>query len=240
MTQGIIGIVGGVGPYAGLDVAKKIFDNTIAARDQEHLPVVLASFPNQIPDRTEFLLGHAKVNPARAVVRIIRTLVETAGVTAIGIPCNTMHAPRIFDPIKKGAARLGRTVRLVHMIEETARHIRRAYPHIKKIGVLSTTGTLRSRVYPMIWNPLGFEVLSPDATTQETCVQPAIYDAVRGIKAHANPVTRWARQKIMRRSCASAGSVTHAGCSLPIICCIMILIFSAIKSPSSLFINEAR
>jgi aspartate racemase len=33
----MIGIVGGVGPYAGLDLLKKIYDNTIANNDQEHL-----------------------------------------------------------------------------------------------------------------------------------------------------------------------------------------------------------
>ncbi|HEY5615808.1 MAG TPA: aspartate racemase, partial [Bacteroidota bacterium] len=34
----IIGVVGGVGPYAGLDLVKKIFDQTTASIDQEHLP----------------------------------------------------------------------------------------------------------------------------------------------------------------------------------------------------------
>ena len=41
----MIGIVGGVGPYAGLDLAKNIFDNTLAETDQQHLPLVMLSLP---------------------------------------------------------------------------------------------------------------------------------------------------------------------------------------------------
>ena len=32
-----IGVIGGVGPYAGIDLVKKVFDNTIASSDQEHI-----------------------------------------------------------------------------------------------------------------------------------------------------------------------------------------------------------
>ena len=33
----MIGIVGGVGPYAGLELVKNIFDNTLADTDQAQL-----------------------------------------------------------------------------------------------------------------------------------------------------------------------------------------------------------
>ena len=52
----IIGIVGGVGPYAGLDLTEKIFGQTIASSDQEHLPVALLSLPERIEDRTRYLV----------------------------------------------------------------------------------------------------------------------------------------------------------------------------------------
>lgn len=52
-----IGVVGGLGPYAGLDLVRKIFDRTRADHDQDHLPVMLYSFPGDIPVRPEFLLG---------------------------------------------------------------------------------------------------------------------------------------------------------------------------------------
>jgi len=62
-NEKIIGIVGGVGPYAGLDLAKKILDQTKANSDQDYLSVALLSLPAKIEDRTLFLLGKAKSNP---------------------------------------------------------------------------------------------------------------------------------------------------------------------------------
>ena len=47
----VIGVVGGMGPYAGLDLVRKIFDQTTASTDQEHLDVILLSTPS-VPDRT--------------------------------------------------------------------------------------------------------------------------------------------------------------------------------------------
>ncbi|MFR0874214.1 MAG: hypothetical protein ACLSHC_05990 [Bilophila wadsworthia] len=43
---GAIGVLGGVGPYAGLDLMRKIFDQTEANCDQEHLSVISIPFPN--------------------------------------------------------------------------------------------------------------------------------------------------------------------------------------------------
>ena len=55
----MIGIVGGVGSYAGIDLIKKIYDQTDALCDQDHLPVSMLSVPDKIWDRTDFLLGNS-------------------------------------------------------------------------------------------------------------------------------------------------------------------------------------
>ena len=65
-----IGVVGGVGPYAGLDLVRKLFDHTRADCDQGHLPVMLLSFPDRIADRPAFLLRGAAVNPGEAIGEI--------------------------------------------------------------------------------------------------------------------------------------------------------------------------
>lgn len=53
MTK-IIGVVGGMGTYAGIDLLRKIADNTGAVKDQEHLPVAMLSLPDKILDRSEY------------------------------------------------------------------------------------------------------------------------------------------------------------------------------------------
>jgi aspartate racemase len=43
-----IGVIGGVGPYAGVDLVLKIFQNTIAQSDQDHIDLYLTSTPSVI------------------------------------------------------------------------------------------------------------------------------------------------------------------------------------------------
>lgn len=191
----MIGIVGGVGPYAGLDLARKIFDQTLANTDQEHLPVALLSVPGKIAERTEFILGTERVNPAYALAEVIVKL-EKLGAGVVGIPCNTAHAPQIFDVITAELEKAGSTARLLHMIEEVVRFIRRRFPTIETVGVLSTTGTNAAGVYPHYLQQEGLRVLQPDEELQHH-IHAAIYDTEYGIKARSNPVTEKARDRLL-------------------------------------------
>lgn len=189
MPQTIIGIIGGVGPFAGLDLQAKILQATPAVRDQDHLPVIALSWPGNIPDRTAFLLGETSVNPAGPVLEQL-ALLSRMGATVAAVPCNTMHAPPIFNVIEAGVAQFDRPLRLLHIIRETAAHLRTEYPELRRIGVLSTTGTAQARVYPDILEPLGYAVVSPPAEMQDDLIHPAIYDPTYGIKAHGRATER--------------------------------------------------
>ena len=209
----MIGIVGGVGPYAGLDLARKIFDQTVASRDQEHLPVTLLSAPGEISDRTEFLLGKVETNPAHAMADIGLKL-EQLGASVVGIPCNTAHAPRIFAVIAQELETAGCNVKLAHMIQEVAGFVRRRHPRIDTVGVLSTMGTYRSGVYPEIIEREGLKVVQPDESLQKD-IHAAIYDPEYGIKARSNPVTEKARDKLL----AGIASLQSEGAGAVILGC---------------------
>lgn len=184
----IIGIVGGVGPLAGLDLQAKIVAQTIAGRDQDHLPVVSLSWPGSIPDRTEYLLGRVAQNPAIPILEQLR-LLAAMGATVAAIPCNTAHAPAIFDVIRAGVAGFAPPLRLLHMLDETAGHLAARHPDLRTVGVLSTTGTWRVRLYPQLLAARGLRVVAPDAPLQET-IHAAIYDPAHGIKSAGRVTTR--------------------------------------------------
>ena len=187
--EGLIGIAGGVGPFAGLALQRHILEQTIAIRDQDHVPVLAISRPGTIPDRTEFLLGRAGVNPAFPLLAQLRLLSE-AGATVAGIPCNTAHAPAIFEVIRTGVARFGRPLRLLNMIDETAAFLRASHRDLRAVGVLSTTGTWRVRLYPAALEPLGYHVVVPDEALQTETIHPAIYDPDYGLKASGRVTER--------------------------------------------------
>ena len=94
----MIGIVGGVGSYAGVDLLRKVYDQTMAAGDQEHLDTILLSMPSSIPDRTEYLVGEVDENPGKPIAEVLVQL-DRAGATVAGIPCNTAHVEKIFGLI---------------------------------------------------------------------------------------------------------------------------------------------
>ncbi len=193
----MIGIVGGVGPYAGLDLLHKLLDNTLANSDQEHLDTVLLSLSSGIVDRTEYLVGKEKENPAFAITEVLLKL-EKIGAKVAGIPCNTAHAEGIFSIIQNQLHSAGSSIKVLHMINETVSFIAATFPEITRVGVLSTTGTYLSGVYNKALKLRDYEVLLPNLEMQETVIHPAIYDPVYGIKAVANPVHPVARENLLK------------------------------------------
>ena len=190
----MIGIVGGVGPLAGVDIVKKIIEETNARRDQDHVPVLLSSQSHRIPDRTEYLLGKEPINPGIAISEIALEL-EKAGATVLGIPCNTAHSPRIFDVIQELLQNNGSNVQVLHMVAETAKFIKEHFPEAN-VGVLSTIGTRNTGLYKQVIEDFGLKCIEPNDTLQNK-VHAAIYDETYGIKAISSPVTNRAHDQLV-------------------------------------------
>jgi aspartate racemase len=178
----IIGVIGGVGPYAGINLLEQIHNQTKASCDQDYLPVLMASFPAEIVDRTAFLLNEVDINPAVRIAELINMLAES-GAQLIGLPCNTAHAPRIWDEI---VLRVPDQVELINMIEEVVAYIKLHHKTVKNVGVLSTTGTWMSRVYDHYIESGGLVSVRANEHTQSNLIQSAVYDTNYGIKSSSN------------------------------------------------------
>ena len=190
----MIGVIGGMGPQAGIDLVQKIINLTKAASDQDHLPIAMLSIPHSISDRTEFLSGKSDVNPAIAISEVICTLSKN-GASIIGMPCNTAHAEPIFNEIIE---RIPKEVKLVHMINEVSKFIKNKYPSIENVGILSTTGTYISHVYPDCLSQYGLNGIQVSEEIQEKYISPAICSQGYGIKAQSNPVTAQAKKELLK------------------------------------------
>jgi aspartate racemase len=182
--QKLIGVVGGMGPLAGIDLVQKIFNQTNAKYDQHHLPVSMLSIPQSIPDRTEFLLGKTSVNPAQAIADIICAL-NKQGASVIGMPCNTAHAAPIFSEIM---SLIPSEIKLIHMVQTVANYIKVRFPSVVKVGILSTTGTFISNVYPECLSHYGLIGVQVLEEIQQRYIHPAIYSPNYGLKAYSVPV----------------------------------------------------
>jgi aspartate racemase len=193
----IIGIVGGVGPHAGLDLSRKILDQTRALADQDHLNMVLLSWPRDVPDRSAFLLGRSTADPVPGMVRCVQAL-EAVGATVVGIACNTAHSPRLFGRMMSRLRSVGSRIVVINMIQEVGRFLRAHFPEVRRIGVLATDGTVGTNAYGEVLEPEGFVAIYPDPRTQHELVHAAIYDKEYGIKACPTPVSARARADVTR------------------------------------------
>ena len=191
----LIGILGGMGPRAGVDLSAKIIAETIAANDQEHLPVVLFSMPDRVPDRTEFLLGKASINPAVELSRQLAGLSEL-GVTVAGMACNTAHGEPIFGELVKLQEAAAPDIQLLHMIDETVLFIREHHPGVSRVGILATTGTYRIRLYDDLLESADLIPILPGESIAQDLLQAAISNPIWGIKSNSNPVTSRARDVV--------------------------------------------
>ncbi|OHD25529.1 MAG: hypothetical protein A2Y38_26655 [Spirochaetes bacterium GWB1_59_5] len=207
----VIVIGGGVGPMAGVALHARIIENTLTdGTDQSHLCVHHYSCSELVPDRTAYLLSLASPtggtsggarefssasDPALGMARVFE-LAERAldGRPAVGgVPCNTFHAPAIFDRFLARLEQNKTRVRIVDMLLETMELIgfRLGYETGRPgkgevIGLLSTTGTRRSGVYNDLLAKSGYRILYVSESDQSS-LHAAIYDPSWGIKATASP-----------------------------------------------------
>jgi aspartate racemase len=188
-TRKPIGIVGGLGPWAGLDLNQKIFANTPAQKEQDHFQVYLLSCSSLIGDRTEYLLNpDDHENPGEAILGVVEKLAGI-GAEVIGIPCNTAHCAPIYNVVLERIKEKGLRINLVNMIEKAAHYTVATVPGIKRVGLLATRGTCTCGVYAAAFASIsGVEVLTPDPAEQEL-VHSSIYDSEYGIKIHPGPVS---------------------------------------------------
>lgn len=167
----VIGILGGMGPEATVDLYRHIIELTPAKKDQDHIPTLIFSNP-KVPDRTQSI--HSK--NSHKIIRHLREgaqILENGGADFITIPCNTAH--RFIEEIQDAV-----TIPVVHMIEETVSFLIRAHPKIATVGILATTGTLNSNLYQdyLCRNNIKAEI--PENSIQENSVMKAIYSIKAG------------------------------------------------------------
>ncbi len=191
----VIGVLGGMGPFAGLDLVSKVLSETIAGSDQDHLPVALLSYGHTIQDRSAYVLGRIEENPGIAIAAVAIKL-DRLGATVAGMSCNSAHMPPIFDVLMERLRSGGHRIRILHLIHETIRHVQVALPRARRIGPLSTLGTFRQGVYEKAIKAAGLEPVMPTEEVQDRVVHRAIYDPTFGIKAQSSPVTARASEMV--------------------------------------------
>jgi aspartate racemase len=169
MPEKIIGILGGMGPEATIDLFYKIIKFMPVEKDQDHLRIIIDNNP-KIPDRTAAILGKGE-DPFPALQETARNL-EKAGADFIIIPCNTAHY--FLSSIQESVE-----VPILNMIEETAKETLQRIPQIKKVGLLASVGIYETEIYHQKFKKFNIKVISPEEKDKEE-IMKTIYAVKAG------------------------------------------------------------
>lgn len=165
----IVGILGGMGPAATLDLFKKIIEATPARQDNEHLNVQIDCNPVPGVDRESL---------CQRALRL-----ERFGVDLIAVPCNAAH-------VHYQAIQAAVHIPVANMIREAVNAVSRLGAQVTKVGVLAWRGVLAFQLYQSELASAGFSAMVPHP--QET---QAVSNFITDIKA--GRITVSARQSVI-------------------------------------------
>lgn len=197
IKEKIVGVIGGMGPEATLDLFYKIIKNTKAEKDQDHIHLIIDNYP-QIPDRTAYLLGKGE-NPFPYILKSSKNL-ESLGVSAICMPCNTAHY--FIDEIRKNLS-----IPFLSIVESVIEEINENYKNVKNVGLIATKGTIIGKVYE---NPLkkeGFKVIIREDLLED--IMKIIYSIKGGVIEQNKDLFL----KIVEEYIKSGSEIIIAGCT---------------------------
>ena len=166
MAKGVIGVLGGMGPLATVDLFEKIVLHTNARTDQEHPRVVIDS-NTDIADRTEALL-RGGADPTPELMKSAKRL-ASAGADFLVMPCNTAHG-------FYGAVAAAVEIPVLHMIELTRDALKAR--GVAAAGLLATDGTVETGIYQNCFAGSGVELLTPPPEDQ-AAVMDLVYNGVK-------------------------------------------------------------
>jgi len=142
MTEGahpVLGILGGMGPAATVDLMRRIVERTPARDDVDHVHMLVENNP-KIPSRIAHLIDGTGPDPTPELVRIARNL-QAGGATVLAMPCNTAHsyAPAIIEAV---------SIPLLDMVALTVKRVVECTPTGKtRVGLLASTAVHLTGVY---------------------------------------------------------------------------------------------
>jgi aspartate racemase len=164
----LLGIIGGMGTQASACFYEILHDLQSVAVEQEYIDVLLYSMPS-IPDRTAYITGQSADNPFDSMMHAAKTL-ENAGVECIAVPCASSHY--FYDDLAKAVS-----IPILNLLDETARYVKTL--GAKKVCLLATNGTVKSRVFHNAFEKYDIEVTTPSESVQADLME-LIYDIKRG------------------------------------------------------------
>lgn len=162
-----LGIIGGMGSPAAAWLFNRIVELSGGKRDQEYIEILLHN-NSAIPDRTRAIV-YKETSALPELMRSIRLFNENDIEVAVMACLTAYYYKPQLQAIYNGD--------LVSPIDLTVEAIREIFPDPagKTVGIIASTGALRSGIFHTALEPLGINVISLEGKEQEEYFMRPIY-----------------------------------------------------------------
>jgi len=164
----VVGILGGMGPEATVDLMRRIIRNTPAQDDIDHVRCIIDNNP-KVPSRIKALIEGTGENPGPVMAEMAKNL-RGAGADFLCIACNTAH--NYYDYVY-GAV----DIPVLNMIELAADAALRASPSAARIGILASPAVRTTGLYENV-----LALSSSKAAYLDPEAENALLDIIKRVK----------------------------------------------------------
>lgn len=195
----VVGILGGMGPQATLDLMAKIIALTPAKAETEHVRMLIDCNP-KVPNRVAAIRNEGP-DPTPVLVAMARGLVSQ-GADLLAIACNTAH---YFHPAIAASV----PVPVLNLMELTAQRVAERRPLVRAVGLLATGGTIKTGLYHRHFEAQGIAVITPDEAADSRFMS-----LVTGVKVGKDgPEARAGMASMARELLDRGAELVIAGCT---------------------------
>ncbi|MEE4280246.1 MAG: amino acid racemase [Halieaceae bacterium] len=151
-AEGVVGVLGGMGPAATIDLLQRLVDLRPAKDDADHLRVLVDNNP-KVPSRIAALIDNTGPSPAPVLIAMARGL-QAQGADFLVMPCNTAHHYH---------AEIAATVDIpfLNLMELVRRTLKETQPRPRRVGLLASSALRMIRLYEPYLAEAAIEVVYP-------------------------------------------------------------------------------
>ncbi|MFN2437218.1 MAG: aspartate/glutamate racemase family protein [Desulfotignum sp.] len=169
MTQEkVVGIIGGMGPEATVDLMQRIIRLTPAMDDKDHIRCIVDNNP-KVPSRIKAIIEGDGEDPGPVMADMGRRL-EAWGADFLVIPCNTAHY--YYDAVQEAVK-----IPVINMIDLVVDQVKARFGKETQIGMLASPAVAITKLYTRRFDTLGMAAVWPDPEHQDR-----LFNIIRQVK----------------------------------------------------------
>ncbi|MBN9453758.1 MAG: aspartate/glutamate racemase family protein [Bosea sp.] len=149
----VVGILGGMGPEATVDLMRRVIAATPARDDVDHVHMLVDNNPG-VPSRIAALIDGTGASPLPELVRMAKGLAAN-GATMLAMPCNTAHyyADGLVEAVP---------LPFLNMVALSVERIAALMPAGTRVGLLASTAVFKIGLYEQAFKRRGLSIGAPD------------------------------------------------------------------------------